>query len=143
MSTSTRCEPATTWALVTTSSFPIGHDEPASAPPQPNAITLEVTAVVVRMPGVSTSGGIDAGAGAPGESPEKGLGNWLLRSEFSSCARKPGGRGAMVSSACSMAEPRIWVSSPVHGLCENVSPRYHEPARTPNTASTAPSTLSH
>src|ERR1035437_6689173 len=78
VSTSTRSEPATTWALVTTPSFPTGHDEPASAPPQPKAITLEVTAVAVRMPGVSTSGGIDAGAGAPGGGPGRGVGDWLL-----------------------------------------------------------------
>ena len=83
----------------------MGHADPASAPPHPNAITFDVTVVAVRMPGVSTSGGMVAGAGPIGAIPEKGLGKLLLRSAFSSVARKPGGRGAMPSSAFSTAEP--------------------------------------
>src|SRR5450631_1546589 len=131
VSTSTRCEPATTCALVTTSSWPIGHADPASAPPQPKAITLDVTANAALIPAVLTSCGIGAGAGPMGPITEKGLGKLLLRRAFSRVARKPGGRGATESRAFSIAEPLIWVSNAAQGLCENVRPRYHEPTSTP------------
>src|ERR1700732_1931129 len=105
---STCDDPATTCALVTMYFAATGHDEPASAPPQPVAMTSLGTPAALRIPGVSTSGGICAGASVLGTREEKGLGKPLPRRMFWMVARNPGGRGTKLARARSLRELLIW-----------------------------------
>ena len=139
VSISTLPEPATTWALVTKYPGASGQDDPASAPPpQPDAITLTVTLVASRMPAVSTSGGIATGACGMSRMVEKGFGKSPGRNRLPMVARNPGGRGMKRSSERSIVELLIWLSRPIHGLWENMSPRYQVAARAATSPSAAP-----
>ena len=94
-------------------------------------MTLEVTLVASRMPGVSTSGGIVTGVGGMLRIVENGLGKSPGRKRLPIVARNAGGLGMNPSRERSIAEPLIWLSRPTQGLCENISPRYQAAASAP------------